>query len=266
MKKIFFIVLAFAYIGCKEADNTEWLQSGTIQLTQPLVSSNSKIIDTVVTLKAELRINDVEIFYTNDGSEPTLESSKYIEPVEVNEAGVYKFKAFHNEWASSEVRTLELVKKGVNVDSINWHSEFTQSYPGKGPMTVIDHEKGRLDYRDNNWLGFNSEVMADVFFNDPANLKSANLGFLVGTGAWIFPPEEIEILISNDGKTFQSLSSHKLETPASNVDPELINISLPIDATVGVLRVIIKNTESIPEWHPAKGNAGWLFTDEWIFY
>ena len=64
-------------------NKTDWLQSGTVQLTQPIVASSSKIIDESVTLTAELRLEGVEIYFTADGSEPNQESDLYTQPIEV---------------------------------------------------------------------------------------------------------------------------------------------------------------------------------------
>lgn len=267
MKQGILAIALLCLLGCKnEVNETDWLQSGSVQLTQPLISSSSRIIDSSVMLTAELRIPDVEIFYTNDGSEPSKESQKYSDAIQISKAGTYKFKAYHHNWKPSETSVLELVKKGLDIDSIYLHTSLTKSYPGNGDKTIIDHQKGKLNYNDKNWLGFDTIVKADLFFKEKTYVKSANLGYLVSTGAWIFPPEEVEIWSSENGNDFTELITHKLDTPSNNLGPESKSIVLSIDAEVRALRIILKNTEEIPEWHPAKGNAGWLFMDEWIFY
>ena len=266
MKKIFYLGILLSVLYCKEVNETKWLQSGTIQLTKPLIDANSTIIDSSVTLSSSLRLEGAEIYYTNNGDEPTKESILYNGPFQISEAGLYKFKAFHSDWKASETAIIELVNKGLDVDSIYWHTPLKKPYPGQGEWTVVNHEKGTLDYKDPNWVGMDSVIMADVFFKEPTVVSSANIGYLESTGAWIFPPEEVQILRSYDGVSFSNLIEMKLETPLNNDNSGLKNISLKVEGEVLALRIIIKNKSIIPEWHPAKGNAAWLFTDEWIFY
>lgn len=251
--------------SCIEENETKWLQSGTIQLTKPLINASSVIIDSSVMLSASLRLDEVEIYYTNNGDEPTKESNLYSNPFQVSEAGLYKFKAYHNDWKASETASTELVKKGLDVDSIYWHTPLNKPYPGQGEWTVVNHKKGTLDYKDSNWVGMDSVIIADVFFKESTIVSLANIGYLESTEAWIFPPEEVQILRSYDGASFSNPIHVKLEVPLNNDNLGLKNISLKVQDEVLALRIVIKN-QSIPEWHPAKGNAAWLFTDEWIFY
>ena len=265
MKKIICLAIVLTFVACKEESNTDWLQSGAVQVTKSLLSSSSLIIDSTATISAELRMESVAIFYTNDGSEPDRNSKAYINPIQIEEAGVYKFKAFHPDWNSSETASIELVKKGIDIDSIYWHTPIRKPYPGSGTNTVINHEKGSLNFRDNQWIGLDSVMQADVFFKEPTHIEKINIGYFAGSGSWIFPPEKIEVLISEGGSSFNPLIELELETPSSDIGPESKKVELKVGTSAKAFRIIMNN-KKIPEWHPAAGNPGWLFTDEWIFY
>ena len=63
MKKIFYLGVLLSVLYCKEVNETKWLQSGTIQLTKPLIDANSTIIDSSVTLSSSLRLEGAEIYW-----------------------------------------------------------------------------------------------------------------------------------------------------------------------------------------------------------
>ena len=131
---------------------------------------------------------------------------------------------------------------------------------------MVNHQKGTLNYKDINWIGLDSVMMADVFFKYPSHINSVNIGYLENTAAWIFPPEKVKVLKSKDGISFDNPVEMALEIPSNNDISGIKNLSVVIEDEVKALRIIVKNISSIPEWHPASGNAGWVFTDEWIFY
>jgi hexosaminidase len=131
---------------------------------------------------------------------------------------------------------------------------LNKPYSGQGEWTVVNHKKGTLDYKDSNWIGMDSVIIADMFFKKPTVVSSANIGYLESTGAWIFPPEKVQILRSYDGASFSNPIHVKLETPLNNDNLGLKNIFLKVQDEVLALRIVTKN-QNIPEWHLAKDNA-----------
>lgn len=246
--------------SCAEKDKGVYLQQHHIQLEQPRVSASNTIIDSSVLVTAELRMDGVEIFYTSDGSEPLQSSQKYESTLDINHEGVYRFRAFHPDWKTSAISELKLYKKGFTPYITDWQTNASTSYPGQGESTLINNQKGALNFKDQQWLGFDTIAKASVTFFKYYYVESLTIGYLVDTKSWIFPPESVLVIINE--KDTISVKIPKLE------NSELLalnDVRIPIEKNVGSITVIVNNTNELPEWHPGKGLKAWLFMDEWIF-
>jgi len=151
--RIAVLILVILCFGCAKNEKSIYLQKQEISLAQPRVEATATIIDSSVIITADLRIENVAIHYTNDGSIPKKESSKYTKPLTIKKEGTYKFKAFHPDWKPSDITTLKLYDKGLKPSTINWKTNANITYPGLGDLTVLNNKKGTLNFRDTQWVG-----------------------------------------------------------------------------------------------------------------
>ena len=252
-------MLLLIFISCTGKQNNAYVQEQQIKVIPPRLSSSSSIIDSTVTITANLRLDGVRIFYTTDGSEPTQESTTYTKPIVVNREGTYGFKAFHPSWKASDVSTLTLYKKGYTVSSFDWEYTGSDSYPGLGPTTLNNHEKAPLNFRDPQWMGFNSMASATIRFEEKTHIESMHIGYFVDQNSWIFPPAGITLFIPDSDSIHIDIESLK------KIDSVHIeDLRIPIGKELSSLNVVVYNA-TLPEWHPGSGNKGWVFMDEWIF-
>ncbi len=251
--------MLFLLSSCKQETQTNFLQQNSISLAQPRVVANKTFIDSFVTIKANLKVEDVNIYYTSNGDVPSLTSQKYTQPIQASEPGVYKFKAFHSDWKPSEITAITLFKKGLSADSILWHTKASEKYKGQGVKALINQTKASLNFTDKEWVGFDTTAIATIQFDKKTFVKSITISYLNDPASWIFPPENIEISTINDKKTKSVLPLKEF------VDKKNETISIPVEAEIKSLKVEVKNLQSIPEWHEGKGQKAWLFIDEFIF-
>lgn len=249
----------FILLSCKQQPRIEFLQQNSVSLAQPRVIANKTFIDSFVTIQAYLKVKDVAIHYTSNGEVPSLNSEKYTQPIKVSNPGIYKFRAFHNNWKPSEVTEIELFKKGISAEAILWHTKASEKYIGQGSQTLINQTKATLNFTDNQWVGFDSVAVATVMFKEKTFIKLVTISYLNDVSSWIFPPESIEVVVNND-KKIKSLIPLK-----EGVDKKNETLSVPIETEVFSLKIQVNNLQSIPEWHEGKGQKAWLFMDEFIF-
>ncbi|WP_109302389.1 chitobiase/beta-hexosaminidase C-terminal domain-containing protein [Aquimarina sp. AU474] len=242
-----------------------FLQTKEVQLANPKIEVDHMIIDTSSRVVASLGLDNVEIYYTIDGNEPTRKSKKYEETIIVSKPGKYTFKAFHSGFIPSETETVSFYKKGINVDHFSVISSLDKKYPGQGENTLINHQKGSLNFKDGQWIGVTEPIVAVIDFKDMIFLESLDIGYLVNTSAWIFPIEEVFISFSEDGVNFKSIETNQILKELTKDTTKLGNMHISIQKEIRKMRIEITNTKSIPEWHQGKSNPGWLFMDEWIF-
>lgn len=257
------ILLNLFLISCKnDVTKTNFLQKEDVQLVQPRIIASTMVIDSFVTIKVDRNMDGTTIFYSDDGTEPTKESIEFRGELKVKEPKELKFRAFHRTFKTSETASLKLYKKGHSPSSIKWVTAPNKKYNGSGETTLIDSQKGSLEFNTPFWSGFDTIAKATVNFEKKPFIKSIDIGYLNDPGSWIFPPSEIEIIVNNnkiDKLNFQ------LEPLAGMADRALMSYNVPINSEVSEVSIMVKNVEQIPDWHDGKGNKAWLFMDEWIF-
>lgn len=264
MKKIMGLLIMSLFIySCKnEVTKVSYLQKKEVQLVQPRIIASTTVIDSFVTIKADRIIEGIVLFYTEDGTEPTKLSTEFTGEIVINEPKELKFKAFHNNFKTSESTSLKLYKKGHAVNDIEWFTKANDKYKGSGPTTLINDKKGSIEFNSPQWMGFDTIAKASVKFDKIATIKSVDIGYLNDPGSWIFPPSEIEVILNNN--TTNKLT-FQLEPITGLVDRTITSFNIPINKEVRTLSISVKNVQQIPDWHDGKGSKAWLFMDEWIF-
>lgn len=260
MQALFSLLLLCTIVSCASKNTSVFLKAQEVALAQPKIKTNSTIIDSFVTLTANLGMDKVKLFYTKDGTTPYRSSLLYSKPLKIKDEGVYKFRAFHKDWKASAVVTTILYEKGVLPDNVNWATKANEKYSGLGEQTLINHTKGSLDFMDKQWLGFDQPTKASVVFKQEKFIQKITIGYLVDTKSWIFPPQSVTVHI-DDYEKVEVLLSNDI-SPKSK---RLGGVEVLINRAVKKLEIVVNNRKKIPEWHPGKGLGAWLFMDEWIF-
>lgn len=255
-------ILLCSILSCAEKTEGKipvFVQQQEISITPPRVSATSTIIDSTVIITAQLGLENIAIYYTDDGTKPTQQSSRYKDSITVQKEGTYSFKAFHADWKPSTTASLKLYKKGITPHKIDWETKAHHTYPGVGPTTVMNQKKGSLHFKDEQWVGYDSIAFAKAYFDKNPFIKSITIGYLIDTKSWIFPPEKVTLHINQEDYLHVSIPKLGVELK------KLEDIQIPINKNVESIEVIIHNTSKLPEWHPGNGAKAWLFMDEWIF-
>ncbi|NNC70293.1 MAG: chitobiase/beta-hexosaminidase C-terminal domain-containing protein [Flavobacteriaceae bacterium] len=258
-----FSLILFLVACCGEKP-TKYLAKGEISLAPPRTQFNNRLIDSFVMLQADLHLKNVSIHYTSDGQSPTRSSLIYNEPIKVIKPSVYKFRAFHSDWKPSEITTVEFYKKGHIPSEIIWNSKENAHYKGQGKETLINGKKASIDFRDPQWVGFDSIVSVNVIFDKLTMIKSIDIGYLKDQQSWIFPPKDIELIVQTPKNTFEKLQ-FKGEVLKEMEERAMKNLNVDINKEVKSIQFTIQNVQALPEWHEGKGNKAWLFMDELIF-
>ena len=134
------------------------------------------------------------------------------------------------------------------------------------PGSLTDGLLGTKKISGGFWMRFKGDDLEAVVDMDTVQLvKEIRVNFLSSPSSWIFKPVEFEILVSTNGKEYQSVYiTENIIEPDDNKD-QIIEFGRSFDnLNVRYIKIVAKNTGTCPEWHPGSGGKAWLLIDEVI--
>lgn len=135
-------------------------------------------------------------------------------------------------------------------------SPLSNSYPGKGGLTLSDGILGARPWNGKDWLGFDTkEIKMAIELPKSQKVNGIYLSFLSAESSWIHLPKTVKIDYSKNGTSWKSLEV--------NIQGEFQRVVLNRKAKS--VKLTILNKGKIEEGKPGSGNAPWLFMDEIYF-
>lgn len=210
-----------------------------------------------IAYKLQTSSNGKTIRFTLDGSDPTLNSEVYKNPVEITKSVNIKARVFDSEEKLGTTFSQEInFHKAVGA-TITINKELNKSYPGSGAAGLVNGISGSdTRYGDKEWLGFSGEdIEITIDLGEEMEINSIETRFHNGNGQWIYAPKQIQLSIGdNDFETFDLPISELL----------LVNRTLSPEKKGRIVRLRILNYGIIPERKQGSGHKAWTFIDEII--
>lgn len=237
----------------------------TLKLTPPILENEEQIITKPVALKLKHYINGVTIHYTLDGTEPdSINSPVYNKNLTISSNIQLKTKAFKPGWFGSDVAENYFFAAKFKPDSVIHLMPPDVQYKDAKNKTLIDLAKGDNNFRSGKWVAFRQNRMeALLVFNQPSAVSSVTISTLVDIGAYLMPPQSVEVWGGENPKQLKLLNRITPEQPtmvkASYQKGFEVKFNL---ATIKYIKVIANPVSKLPAWHPGKGDKAWIFTDE----
>ncbi len=233
------------------------------QETRYAVSAFSPWIDHIgngkeIEIQMKTEANGLNIHYTLDGTEPTIQSSKYSRPFNISKTAQLKARSFNNDKAVGYVSSKKFpIHKAKNAKVFDKE--------GKRIEKLTDLSYGSLSKGDKSWCHFLDTAEFDVVFDEETQVKQIQFDALRYTISGIYPPTEIEVFGSTDGKIFKLLIKKAQLEVATEQGRNKINNSLSFDTVnVKALKIKAKGFNPIPEGHHKSGSRSHMWIDEII--
>ncbi len=194
------------------------------------------------------------IRYTTDGSPVNQQSTLYQQPIEVTQTMKIQAQAYTNNLEVGRLFTDEFViHQGIGAD-ISLAHQPVKKYTFHGKNTLLNGRLGGKEFADGEWLGFiEKPLVAEVDLKTSNNLQMVNIRFYDDPDSWIFLPEKLTVMASENGADYTEVFT------TSNV---LNNNMIPLNLEARYIKIIGNPISSIPVGHPGVGKPGWLFVDE----
>lgn len=242
-----------------------------LTLTPPAIKNEEFVLSGEERIELKHPVPGVVIRYTTDGTEPdSTTSSIYNEPISANGFIQLKARAIRTGWYSSPVSSFTFFKKGMTPARAELLNLPNEKYKGQGAPTLIDAKKGLAEnFSDPAWLGFREKPFAAVFYFDaPQTIGNITISYNKSIQSYLMPPAEVEIWGGEEENKLKLLKRVMPIQPTKKeknvVRIEGIKIDLPSPAH-RVYKIVAKNVQKLPSWHPGKGDKAWLFIDEIFF-
>ncbi len=223
-----------------------------------------------VSENGKLRVNlssdivNSEIYYSLDGTEPTLNSYKYTQPIEMNSSSLLKAATSINGriMGVQAARQHFAMHKAIG-RAVAYANPPAKNYMADGPNSLTDGVRG-TDVVGKYWHGFSGKDMtATVDLGELKTIQHISLGCLQNYNDWIFLPQSVAFETSADGFSFTGI-----QTVINPVDINQKNASFDFKTSFPAqparfIRVTAKNN-LCPPGHSGAGKPAWIFVDEII--
>lgn len=235
-----------------------------IRLNAPRIGTEDRIIRSPLSLELRHFVPGVTMKYTLDGSDPDSAGTLYKGPLLLTSHVNLKARAYKKGWLTSEAAAASFFSEKYRPDSILLLKPVDSNYMKYKPGVLIDLDKGDLNFGSGKWLGFRKKGLECLlFFRRPVKVEDVTLSSLVDINSFIMPPVKVEIWGGNERSTLRLLGSLQPEQPLKASPAYLDSYELhfpPI--SVRYLKIVALPVDKLPDWHPGKGQNGWIMADE----
>jgi len=203
------------------------------------------------------------VYYTLDGSEPDQESPKYVLPISIKKSCTLKAMAYHGQMQGIRTATAKFYKY-TTVNEILLKEPASPKYPGQGKATLVNGIRGSTNFLDGEWLGFEeTDLEAVIDLGKQMKVRKITVGCLHNPGSWIFYPEAMDVLVSQDGRKYKPVEKQNIKQEEENIPQGLHDLVFDYKSTkTRFVKITLKNVGRCPEGHPGAGGKAWLFVDE----
>jgi len=244
-----------------------------LPLNGPILENKSLILAEKDSIRFKKAMPGAQLRYTLDGKTPdSLTSLIYATPLVFSKPVTLTVKVFKQGWISSPAYSFSFFKEGVKPDSTRLLTLPEPEYIGAGVQSISDNSLGKIDqFRAGNWLGFKNNRMEAMFrfkAKDIPAIRYVSVHYGVNVQSYILAPQYVELWGGDE--------ENKMTLINKQVLPPLLKENLNEVGTNAVIlevknkpakwyKVVVKNVDVLPAFHPGKGSKGWIFIDEVFF-
>ncbi len=209
--------------------------------------------------------SDNPIRYTLDGSDPDSNSPVYTEPLVISGTCTVKAVTERNgEFTRPYEKSFESHKAMGRPTKVL--TAPRDKYTFNCPDMLTDGIRGKGPFGNGDFAGWRKNPFEAVIEMDGTTYNTVTLSTIVSRADHIFNPLDLVVYLSEDGNEFTEAARREYPVEGGMNDGNgchELTVTFP-ETSAKFLKVTAQTIQSMPEWHPAKGRAGYVFVDEVI--
>lgn len=204
-----------------------------------------------------------EIYYTIDGTNPTLKSNRYEGPVNIERSVLLKAVAAVNGRVMSSVPAEQafVMHKAIG-RKVKYLNPASQYYPADGPNSLTDGIRGTTA-ANKFWHGLSGkDLIATIDLGEEKLIKGITLGTLQSYRDWILLPQSVKFEISNDGVSYTEIQTIPNTLPATELNATIKDFTVTFNERKAKFVRVTAKPNVLPAGHAGAGKGAWIFVDE----
>lgn len=232
-------------------------------VAMPSIHGGSRVFGGKATISIQTAAKDARIYYSTDGTTPTVSSKLYSKPFTIDSSTRIKAVSYTSPYTFSFVAEAEFLKK-PNDWTVSIASKYNRQYTGGGDEGLIDGIRGTVNFASGEWQGYQGQdFVATVDLQRETTVSEVGGGFLQNARSWIWMPTHIEFETSMDGVNFTRVADIKTDIAPTDMEPKIRDYTQTISPVQArYVRAHAYNLGKIPAWHPGAGDEAFIFVDE----
>lgn len=200
----------------------------------------------------------LQLYYTLDGSQPGLTSSKYTSPFTINSNCTLKAVTISGKNASQVLTRIFTFVQGVKQATLS--AQPDSRHPGSGVSGLFDGLVGSSNPANKQWMGFengNFEITIDR--GEASPIKVLGIDVLHMPSECILLPVAVEFYASADGIDYKLLKTYYTTESDNAAADGLVMLSMDFDnLSSRYIRIKANRAEGCP----VPGAKPWLMVSE----
>jgi hypothetical protein len=242
------------------------LEKPASKITDNLIVPNPYIIAPSKTFKKtigiEIKCADAaaKIYYTLDGSTPTVNSTLYNSPVSISSNTTIKAVAIENGKTSFvDEGTFTKIRDDIKLTLVN---KYLSTYADEGDNALINGIHGKLNWRLGNWQGYQgNDLVAIIDMGQVKPVKQVSLGTLQDSWSWIVFPRYVQYWVSDDGSNYKLAATVSTKFDINDDDVQTQEFTAQLNIKTRYIKLIAKQYGTLPDRYESKGMS-YIFADE----
>jgi hexosaminidase len=241
-------------------DELKYNYAKNILEVSPQITMDSENSSLILSLKTTSKD---PIYYTLDGSNPTVNSEVFKKDISINNSVTVK-AAVIGSTQKSKIFEQSLEFNKATLKPVFLKNQPVERYRFNGAQTLVDGKKGTTVFSTGDWIGlYNQDFEAIVDLKSVQEITQVEMNTFISSNDWIFGPKQFIVSLSEDGTNFIPVFGQEIEMAPQGENPKILNLKASFERqNTRYIKIVAPIFEKIPQWHYGAGQPTFLFVDE----